>query len=96
VINVICDNALTSGFADGASAITANYVVKVCRELRLGEHFTLAPMAQTSFPAGPQQLAVDGPILRTLDRYDPAKRPVTGLSRWFRKPMIHIATTENV
>jgi hypothetical protein len=96
VMNVICDNALTSGLADGARAITANYIVKACRELRLNENAQRAPIIQADLPAGQPQVTLEAPILRTLYRYDPTSKPRSRWSRWFRKPMINIATTENV
>jgi len=96
VMNVICDKALTSGFADGARAITVNYIVKTCRELRLNENARSAPVAKTDSAAGPPQVTFDGPPLRTLYRYDPASKSASRWSRWFRKPMISVATTENL
>jgi len=96
VMNVICDNALTLGFADGARTITANYIAKTCGELRLNENAQPAPIARTDFPAAPPRVTFDAPILRTLYRYDPASKPPSRWSRWFREPMINLATTENV
>jgi len=96
VTNVICDNALTLGFADSSRVIASNYIVKACRELRLSENAQRAPIAQREFPAGPPQITFDAPVLRTLYRYDPASKRRSRWSRWFRKPMINVATTENV
>jgi len=106
VINVICDNALTMGFADGARVITADHIVKVRAELHLNGDVPRCPMSQADVPAEPAQLAVpitapvvthafEGPVLRTLERYDSTRRRPSAWSRWFRKPMINVATTEN-
>ncbi|MBZ5595226.1 MAG: AAA family ATPase [Acidobacteriia bacterium] len=106
VINVICDNALTVGFADGTHVITANHIVKVCAELHLNGNDVRPPRSLADFTAGPRQVAAptaapfvtpaySGP-LRTLDRYDATNKRPSRWSRWFKKPMINVATTENV
>jgi len=107
VINVICDNALTVGFAEGARAITANHIVKTCAELHLNGSIALSPMRKADLPNEPQQVAVpttvpvvtpaySGSVLRTLDRYDSAHKRPSRWPRWRKKPMINVATTENV
>lgn len=107
VINVICDNALTLGFADGARVITANHIGKACAELRLNGNVVRSPLSLETFPVESPGAAVpsiasavtpahSGSILRTLDRYDSTKQRPSRWSRWFRKPMINVATTGNV
>ncbi len=107
VINVICDNALTVGFADGARVITANHIVKACAELHLNGNVARSPIRHADSPAEPPPVAVpttapvvtqaySEPVLRTLERYDSAHKRPSRWSRWLRKPMINVATTENV
>jgi len=106
VINVICDNALTAGFADGTRVITANHIVKACGELHLNGTVVRSLMSLADSPAEPSPVAVpttapaapaySGPVLRTLDRYDSANNRPSGWSRWFRKAAVNVATTGNV
>lgn len=97
VINVICDNALTLGFADGASVISRDHIVKACAELHWNEGVQGPPMSQAEFPTAPVVTQTySGPVLHTLDRYDSGRKRDSRWSRWFRKPLIHEATTENV
>lgn len=106
VINVICDNALTAGFADGTRMITANHIVKACAELHLNGNVVRSPMSLADSAADPSPVAVrttapaapvySGLVLRTLNRYDSVNKRPSGWSRWFRKPTINVATTGNV
>ena len=97
VINVICDNALTLGFADGARVISRDHIVKACMELHLNEGEQRPPMSQADFPTAPVVTqAYSESVLRTLDRYDSGRKRDSRWSRWFRKAIIHEASTENV
>lgn len=105
VINVICDNALTSAFADGALTITASHVAKACAELHLNGDVERLPTTPADVPAEPPEVAAtpaySGSILRTLERYDHTNKGPSRWSHWFRKPwfrkpMINAATTENI
>jgi len=100
VINVICDNALTLGFADGTRVITPEHVQKACADL----HLFFRKPAPAPPPVPPVDLPVPlaapvpppaGPVLRTLDRYDSARKS-SRWSRWFRKVTINEARAENV
>jgi general secretion pathway protein A len=96
VINVICDNGLTVGFAEGARVVTASHIVKACAELHLSGNIAPSPKRHADFPAEPSQMAFPttapvvtpkyfGPVLRKLDRYDSANKRPSRWSRWFRK-----------
>ena len=98
VINVICDNGLTVGFADGARVITANHIIKACAELHLNGNIVRPPMRQANSPAEQPQVALPttapavtpayaGAVFRKLDRYDSANKRPSRWSRWFRKPI---------
>jgi general secretion pathway protein A len=104
VINVICDNALTMGFADGTRVITPEHISKACADLHLGgvpEPLRQAnPWPLAAHVAIPEAAVVTpafgGPVLRTLDRYDSTSKKQSRWLRWFKKPAINVATTEHV
>jgi|SRR5690242_3354098 general secretion pathway protein A len=107
VINVICDNALTLAFADEQRVVTSEHVMKACLDLHLKaedapgatEKPTPAVAVEVA-AAATQAVSVTpvnvGTVLRTLDRYDPKPKKTSRWSRWFRKPVMNVATTEQV
>ena len=106
VINVICDNALTLAFADGQRLITSEHVAKACLDLHLkaddapestGKPTPAAALETAAAATGALVTPASvGHVLRTLDRYDPKPRKPSRWSRWFRKPVMNVATTEQV
>jgi general secretion pathway protein A len=105
VINVICDNALTLGFADDKRMITSAHVAKACVDLHLNGDAVRAPVpVKPSAAAAPADPTTEpdvkpeyvGPGLRTLDRYDTTQRKPSRWSRWFRKAAVSVPTTGHV
>lgn len=61
LINTICDNALTLGFAEGASIITEEHIAEVSRDLRLTVGLTVAAPPWPAEAIGEIELNVPPP-----------------------------------
>jgi general secretion pathway protein A len=73
IVNVLCDNALLTAFAEEASLVEQHHVLAVCRELQFAERLP----KRTEPPSAVPPPAVGVPIvevspMRTLARYETA------------------------
>jgi uncharacterized protein involved in exopolysaccharide biosynthesis len=93
-----CLLALASGF--GLSLLLESRTAVLLGEWELPDGVTvlgrLPVLEMPAEPARSPQVAFDGPVLRTLERYDPAHDSRSRWVRWSKRPMVDVATTENL